>query len=143
MSFRVTVYGRPQPAGSKRAFVNHKTGKAHVVDDAKGSRPWKQEVAGAARNAMTDEAFDCPIVLHASFYLRRPKGQLSASGGVKASSPNRPAVRPDATKLLRAIEDAMTGIVYRADAQIVSQAVDKFYAAPDEPERVEIEVYAA
>jgi Holliday junction resolvase RusA-like endonuclease len=39
-----------------------------------------------------------------------------------------PVVMPDATKLLRGLEDALTGVVWHDDAQIVSQHVEKRYA---------------
>lgn len=44
-----TVLGKPQPAGSKRAFVNPKNGRAIVTEDNKKSKPWKQQVAVAAQ----------------------------------------------------------------------------------------------
>lgn len=46
----------------------------------------------------------------------------------RPSAPHYPAVKPDATKLVRAVEDALTGICWRDDAQIVNQDVRKRYA---------------
>jgi Holliday junction resolvase RusA-like endonuclease len=126
---RFTVYGKPQPAGSKRGFVNKKTGKVIITDDAKGSRPWKQEVAGAALAEMGERPlYEGPLRLIVVFWLTRPKSHYRTNGMVKLSAPEYPAVRPDATKLLRAVEDAMTGTVWRDDAQVVDQKVSKRYA---------------
>ena len=43
-------------------------------------------------------------------------------------------MRPDATKLVRAVEDALTGLVWRDDAQVVIQTVRKRYGHPERAE---------
>lgn len=81
---------------------------------------------------------DGPLALVVDFYVPRPKAHIGAKG-VKPSAPHYPTTRPDITKLLRAVEDAMSGIVYRDDAQIVHQQAMKRYG---EPARCEILVTA-
>ncbi len=46
-------------------------------------------------------------------------------------------MKPDATKLVRALEDALTRIVWKDDAQVVTQVVHKRFG---EPERAEVYV---
>jgi Holliday junction resolvase RusA-like endonuclease len=128
-----TVPGVAQPAGSKKAFQNRHTGRVVVVDDAKHSRPWKTTVAMVAAEAMAGRpVFDMPLALLLVLYMPRPKGHMGARG-LRPSAPVFPAVKPDATKLLRACEDAMTGIVWRDDAQVVTQLVMKRYADHTHP----------
>jgi Holliday junction resolvase RusA-like endonuclease len=141
-AFTVTVYGRPQPAGSKRAFVNRRTGRAHVVDAAKGSAPWKQEVAGAALKACNGEPLllDGPVILDVRFYLSRPRGHFRTGRNahlLRDAAPDYPTTKPDTTKLLRAVEDALTGIVWTDDSRVVYQIASKHYG---NPERAEIRV---
>lgn len=141
-AFTITVYGRAQPAGSKRAFVNKRTGRAIVVDDAKGTKPWQQQVAGAALDACAGEPIllDGPLVLVARFHLQRPKGHFRTGRNahlLRDAAPAYPMGKPDTTKLLRAVEDALTSIVWRDDAQVVYQVASKHYGAP---ERCEIDV---
>lgn len=137
------VLGKPQPAGSKKGFVHPKTNRVVIVDDAKHSRPWKQEVAGEAISilgACGRGMLQGPLELSCVFYFQRPKGHFGTGRNcelLKPSAPKHPAVKPDATKLVRAVEDAMTGIVYRDDAQIIRQTAVKAYGLP---ERVEITV---
>jgi Holliday junction resolvase RusA-like endonuclease len=139
-----TVYGKPQPAGSKRAFVVK--GRAVVTDDNAKSKPWKQEVSGTALRAMSDAGvpwMEGPLGLTCVFYLARPKGHYGSgrnAAQVKESAPPFPVVKPDATKLVRGVEDALTGIVWKDDAQVVAQTVLKRYG---EPERVEVTVTRA
>lgn len=137
-----TVYGHAAPAGSKRAFPagGKKGGRVVVVDDSRRSRPWKQEVAGVAREAMADrELFDGPLVLELHFYVPRPRSHFGKRG-LLPSAPAWPAKRPDLLKLARGVEDALSTIVYRDDAQIVVEYLAKAF---DEPERLEVVVMPA
>jgi Holliday junction resolvase RusA-like endonuclease len=144
-SVAFTVLGKPAPAGSKRSFAVRRggvlTGQTATVDDSKRSRPWKDSVAAAAHQAHgIAELLDGPLELLVDFYVGRPAGHYGTGRNrerLKASAPPWPTVRPDATKLLRAVEDALTGLVWRDDAQVVSQAVRKLYG---NPERAEVTV---
>jgi Holliday junction resolvase RusA-like endonuclease len=139
-SISFTVIGRPQPAGSKKAFRHPHTGRIIVTDDAKKSRPWKQEIAAVAAEHAPEQLLAGPLMLVVYFYVARPKGHYGSGRNamhVKPSAPEFPTVRPDVTKLLRALEDACTGILWRDDAQIVDQYAFKRY---DEPERVTVHV---
>lgn len=138
-----TVYGAAQPAGSKRAFRHAHTGAVLVADANKKSKPWKREVADAAATAMLSHAItengtlvDGPLSVRMIFYVPRPQGHYGAKG-LRPSAPPYPTKRPDVLKLARGVEDAMTGIVYRDDAQIVREQLVKDYG---EPARVEVTV---
>ena len=117
-----TVYGKPEPAGSKRHV-----GNGRIVDTNPSAAEWKRKVAEAAGNAMNGaELLEGPLALTVVFHLTRPKGHYGKKG-LRPSAPRRPAVRPDTTKLVRAVEDAMKDVVYRDDAQIVEQFCLKHY----------------
>lgn len=140
------VIGKPEPAGSKRAFAIRKagvpTGRVAVTDDNPKSKGWQNSVRTAAWDAMLSQhpgtdvggrrehVFDGPVGLSVAFTLRRPRGHFGARG-VLPSAPPHPIVRPDCTKLLRGVEDALTGVVWRDDAQVIEQAVSKSYGNPE------------
>lgn len=127
MSF--TVHGVPQPAGSKTAGRT-KDGRMFVRDSARRSAPWKRQVAQAAGEAMNGGGLlDGALRLGVCFVVPRPKGHYGAKG-LRPSAPEHPTVRPDVTKLLRAVEDACTGVVWRDDAQVVWQVAWKEYGEP-------------
>lgn len=129
------VHGTPQPAGSKRAFF--RGGRTVVVDANKKSRPWKDVVAQVAGDAMAGRALmQGPLELTLRFFVHRPKGHHGKLGFVLASAPRFPMVRPDVLKLARGVEDALSGVCYRDDSQIVMEHLFKEYG----PERVEIEI---
>lgn len=131
-----TAYGTPAPGGSKRAFRHAHSNRIMVVDASAKSKPWKQEVAAAAAAAMLSQSVtedgllvDGPLSVAMTFYVPRPQAHYGAKG-VKASAPEYPTVRPDVLKLARAVEDAMTGVVYRDDSQIVLETLRKVYGEP-------------
>jgi len=131
MKVEFSIYGVAKPAGSKRGFYNAKANRVIVTDANANSRPWKAQVSDAAAGAMNGASLlDGPLALELVFYVPRPKGHMSARGGVKPSAPPYPAVKPDVLKLARAVEDALSGIVYRDDAQIVTEFLLKRYGEP-------------
>lgn len=126
------VPGIPQPGGSKRAFVNKKTGRAIVTEDNVRCRDWRAVVADRATSAMRGhQPITGPVWLSIIFYLLRPKGHFGTginANKLKASAPRVPIVRPDATKLLRSTEDALRGICWRDDSQVAEQHIYRRYA---------------
>lgn len=124
------VLGRPQPAGSKRAFV--RGGRALVVEDNAKSRPWQALVSDAASQAMAGAPLlTGPLRVELTFVLQRPKGHWGKRG-LRPSAPAYPTTKPDALKLARGTEDALTGIVWHDDSQVVVETLRKVYAASDE-----------
>ncbi len=126
-----TVYARPEPQGSMRAFVRKRAyGKqfAAVTHDNPKVRSFRQEASKAALVAMHQNGRHMlprgvAVALQATFFLRKPKSA--------AKSVRLPTKRPDLSKLLRALEDALTGIVYEDDSQVQTASVSKFYGLPE------------
>jgi Holliday junction resolvase RusA-like endonuclease len=71
-----------------------------------------------------------PVTLRAVFIFPRPKTHFGTGRNaerVKESAPGWKTTAPDLDKLVRALGDALTGVVFRDDAQIVDIAVTKIY----------------
>lgn len=138
---RFTVYGNAQPAGSKRAFRHPHTGKIMVADANQKAKPWQYEIKAAAVDALGGEIsglLEGPLAVEFRFYTPRPRSHYGSGRNadvVKASAPARPITRPDVLKLSRAVEDALTGIVWKDDSQIVEELLEKHFG---EPARCEI-----
>lgn len=118
--------GIPQPGGSKKAFFNPKTQRAIIVEDAKKNKPWRATVQAFALDAHQGPPMEGPLSLEVVFVMPRPAGHFG-SKGIRRGAPRFPAVRPDATKLLRSTEDSLSGVLWRDDSQIVKQFVQKVY----------------
>jgi Holliday junction resolvase RusA-like endonuclease len=132
VSLTFFVPGKPQPAGSKRAFHNKHTGRSMVVDANANSKPWQAAVAAAGHEAMNGGSlFTGGLHVELCFETVRPKGHYGSGRNaevLKVSAPVHPTGRPDVLKLGRGVEDALTGVVWRDDAQIVYEVLRKRYA---------------
>lgn len=140
MTITFTVLGKPQPAGSKRAFIwRAKDGRsgASVVDDNPRGKSWQAAVADAAMSTYSGPLLDCPLKVRFHFFTPRPAGHFRKNGEVNPKAPAFPTTRPDVLKLARGCEDALTGIVWRDDSRIVAEELLKSYG---EPARVEITI---
>jgi crossover junction endodeoxyribonuclease RusA len=130
--FIATAHGEAKPAGSKRSFMVGKgeNRRPIVVDANPNSKDWKKEVQYQMGLAMTGQKLTRhPLIAVFGFTVVRPKGHFGAQG-LKPSAPQHPAVRPDLLKLARAVEDAMKGVVYGDDQQIVVELLLKRYGEP-------------
>jgi len=127
----IFIAGNAKPAGSKRAFAHAKTGRIIVADDCKTTKQWQNLIRYHVQWNFTDPPLTVPIRLNVAFIRRRPRSHYGTGRNadkVKRSAPAFPITRPDRGKLLRAVEDALTGIVYRDDAQVVDGYVVKTWA---------------
>lgn len=126
------VPGRPRPKGSSTWIP--KGGKAVPITDEK-LVTWTGAVAIAAAEAMDGEPLlQGGIILIAVFEFSRPKSHYGTGRNaekLKPSAPDDHTQKPDSSKLLRALEDAMTGIVYKDDAQICSHYIHKDWINKD------------
>ncbi len=132
MRIDFTVAGVPQPQGSAKAFIPRGWKRAIITSDNAKLKPWRQEIAAMARSAMVRGSmaaggFEIPteqaVEVACYFYFQKPK---SASRKV-----TRKITKPDIDKLLRGVLDALTGIVFRDDAQVVGvQCYKLFDEAP-------------
>ena len=138
MKITFFVPGIPCPGGSKK-FVGHskKTGRAILIDAAgQRNKDWRYIVGLCGSAAMCEQAFESftgPLRVRFDFIMPRRKGDFNSKGEVKPSAPFYHTTRPDALKLTRAAEDALTGIVWQDDAQTAMLEISKRYADKGEP----------
>lgn len=140
-----TVYGKPQQRGSKRALPagGRPGGRPLMVDDNKHSKVWMEQVRSAAAINYGQELMSGPVNLTCRFYFARPQSHFGTgrNGGIlKAIAPQRHTQTPDLSKLMRAVEDALTGVVYRDDRQICQYGNETGKAWTELSARVEITV---
>ena len=125
------VVGTPKPAGSKRAFTNRATGRAMLVDaSGQPGKDWRADVKAAAMGVYQGDLIDAPIYLCVEFRFSRPKSHYGTGRNakvLKARAPEFHTKAPDTTKLLRGLEDALTGILWTDDSRVVVQRARKDY----------------
>jgi Holliday junction resolvase RusA-like endonuclease len=138
---RIFVAGIPRPAGSKRAipiYAGKKgtpdrkfTGRTVVVDDAgQKGKDWRADIQHAVRQIYNGGILEGPVVVNFRFVFPRPKSHYRTGKNahiLKDDAPKYHTSRPDALKVSRAVEDALTGIVWRDDSQIIDEKLVKEY----------------
>lgn len=112
-ALEVFIPGKPAAQGSKRHV-----GGGRLVEQSKAVAPWRTLVAWHVAQEWTAAPLDGPIDLEVEFVMPRP------SATPKRRTP--PAIRrPDVDKLLRALLDAVTGVLWRDDSQVVQVFMTK------------------
>lgn len=135
-SVNFTVYGQALPKGSARAFMPKGARFPVVTSTTRGLKEWERMIAAAAQGVTTGTLITGPVLLTLAFLLDRPK-----------SLPKKivhHTKRPDLDKLVRAATDALTGVLWKDDAQVVSIIATKTYATEsDDAPRVEFSITEA
>lgn len=122
-----SVLGTPAPQGSKRHV-----GNGVMVESSKRVKPWRQDVAAAAEEALTGLfPFSGAVGVEIEFRFGRAKGHYGTGRNadvLKPSAPHHHAVRPDVDKMTRAVLDALkTAGAYKDDAQVTDLHATKIY----------------
>ncbi len=129
------VPGTPAPGGSKTGFYNAKLGRVLMTPASKKTKPWMQAVSTTVRSEYDGDPLACPMRLDMQFRMMRPKGHYGSgknAGVVKDRYATAlPTVKPDLTKLVRSTEDALKGILWLDDTQVVSGIYSKIYVERD------------
>lgn len=128
--YQFFVPGTPAPGGSKR-FVGHSRAGRAILIDAAGTKNknWRASVQVFAQQAGCTP-LDGPLSLTVMFCMPRPKAHFRTGKRMHELRDDAPFLHtnaPDATKLLRSTEDALTGIAWHDDAQVAIQNVTKVY----------------
>lgn len=98
--------GRPRFTRTGHAFTDPKTRKAEA------------DIQIACRKAWHLEPMECPVIVEAEFYFAKSK----------TNKTSHHVQRPDADNCLKLLTDAMNGIVFKDDSQIVRAVTSKFWA---------------
>ncbi len=131
MTITFQVYGKPATAGSKKAYAfKRKDGSlgANVTADDPKALLWRNAVAVAAHEAYDGPLLTGPIILEVRIEFPRPGvhfGKGRNADKLKPSAPRWHIQKPDLGKLVRAIEDALKGVLFRDDSQIFHHVTGK------------------
>jgi Holliday junction resolvase RusA-like endonuclease len=124
----INIYVAGQPVGKARPRV---TRSGRVYTPTKTMKA-EASIQDAAREAMQgQQPMEGPVYVSAAFNMQIPiswtktKRQQAGIGSVM------PAGKPDIDNLAKTVMDALNGIAYRDDSQVVQLAISKRYS--DEP----------
>ena len=133
---RFKVEGVPVPKGSTKAFVVN--GRANTTNANPKTKEWQSRIALAGQQARGDAYIpktnrgDDGVGIVAVFRFPRPQSDRKCR--------RLHTVKPDLDKLVRTIGDALTGVMFDDDSQIISICATKEYCDDCAP-HVEVTIH--
>ena len=126
----IVVQSAGAPQGSKRHL-----GNGVMIESSQRVKPFRQDVKYAAADVIPsnwDRTAD--IGVKVDFHFRRPQSHLTSKGALTKNAPLYPIGRNvgDLDKLCRALLDALTGVAFHDDSQVVDLTSRKRYSDSDQ-----------
>jgi Holliday junction resolvase RusA-like endonuclease len=120
MRFDIVIQTKPIPQARPRFYIRHRGLKAFIgAYDPKKSKNFKEVVAWHAKIKAMEvglkEPCQDPIALEIVFQMGKPNGSRYHTK------------RPDLDNLVKSVKDALTGIIWKDDAQIIRLTAEKRY----------------
>ena len=133
---RIVVPGNPVGKGRPRAFQTRGARRTIKMHTPEKTRAYEQAIALAGKLAMQGrEPLGGPVAMRLDIFMPIPASWSKAKREAALLSSVMPISKPDASNVLKAVEDALNGIAYIDDSQIIDVWLRKRYS--DEP-RIEV-----
>ena len=126
MAIKFFVPGLPATQDSKRHV-----GGGHIIDSCKRLPEWRAAVGYHAAQARTGALIEDAVMLHLYFRMPRPKSHMGKKG-LRLTAPLEHIKKPDLSKMVRAVEDALKGVIWLDDSQVVLLTAQKRYCKGNE-----------
>lgn len=124
MNIELIVEG--EPVGKARPRV---TNKGHAYTPQK-TRDAEKAIADAYRRkyGTYQQAVGAPLLLNVKAYMKIPKSDSQQMKHKKLFGEIRPTKKPDGDNILKLVADALNGVAYPDDRQLVEQRISKHYS---------------
>lgn len=123
------VHTKAAPQGSKRSL-----GNGILIESSKRVKPFRADVREGAMQVWTEDwPMDAPMRASYAFHFRRPQSHFTTKGALTKRAPLHATGRNlgDIEKLARAVSDALSGVLFHDDSQVVELRLDKRYGTKD------------
>lgn len=133
----ITIPGEPCAQGRPR--FSTAGGFVKAYDPAK-SRNYKSFVKLIAQEEIQAQGWkytELPLAVTITAYASIPSSKSKKFKQAAITGLERPAKKPDPDNIFKCVTDALSGIAYKDDKQIVAATINKWYA---EVPRVEVRV---
>ncbi|WP_137598205.1 RusA family crossover junction endodeoxyribonuclease [Paucilactobacillus kaifaensis] len=132
MAIKLIIPGEPIPQGRPK-FARR--GSFVTAYDPKKSKDYKQLVKQVVSKQYVGKPLSMALKIDLQVFRPVQKSISHKEREMRLSGLHRPIIKGDIDNYFKAVTDALTGIVWVDDAQIVSTSIDKWYS--DDP-RVEL-----
>ena len=128
MTFMVTFKVDANPVGQQRARYARRGNFVQTYTPDK-TRNYEALLKEAATEAMgSSEPLETPVSLY--LYIRVPIPKSFSKKKVQdcLNGSEQPMKKPDSSNVLKSVEDAMNGVVYKDDCQIINHHMTRVYS---------------
>ncbi|WP_348772908.1 RusA family crossover junction endodeoxyribonuclease [Paenibacillus sp. Marseille-P2973] len=125
MKIRFTVYGEPVAQGRPKFSTAGGFAKAY---DPEKSKDYKDYVRLAASQHAPAFLLEGPIQMTLIAYRSIPKSFSKKKAAEAEAGIVFPTTKPDADNYLKGVKDALKGVIWRDDSQVVDATVRKRYS---------------
>ncbi|WP_145153050.1 RusA family crossover junction endodeoxyribonuclease [Paenibacillus xylanexedens] len=129
-----TVYGEPVAQGRPKAST--RTGFVKMYDPKK-SKDYKDYVKLAASEHAPDALLLGPIGMVLTVYRSIPKSLSQKKAALAEAGHIVPTTKPDVDNYLKGVKDALKGVIWKDDSQVVEVFARKRYSARP---RIEVKI---
>lgn len=123
-----------EPVAWARMNVNTSSGRPRFIKRDK-QRSFAGHIGMLANHQWRETPWTCAIKVLVIFYMARPKSPKTPKSKAWKDFPTG---TPDLDNLQKAIFDALNGIVWQDDAQVVHVTAQKIYCEHEESPRIEL-----
>lgn len=129
-----TVYGEPVAQGRPRASTQ---GGFVRLYDPKKSKDYKDYVRLAAAEHAPAALLEGPLGMVLTVYRSIPKSFSKKKAALAEDGEIRPVSKPDMDNYLKGVKDALKGVIWKDDSQVVEVFAQKRYSARP---RIEVKI---
>lgn len=129
-----TVYGEPVAQGRPRASTQ---GGFVRLYDPKKSKDYKDYVRLAATEHAPAALLEGPLGMVLTVYRSIPKSFSKKKAALAEEGEIRPVSKPDVDNYLKGVKDALKGVIWKDDSQVVEVFAQKRYSARP---RIEVKI---
>lgn len=120
------VEGKPQGKARARTFYNSRAGKMQSItpEQTKSYEElirWKYKAAGGGYYANT------PLQVDIQAFYPIPKAFSKAKTNAALNGNLRPSTKPDCDNIIKVVLDALNGVAYYDDKQVICVSCNKYY----------------
>lgn len=125
-----------EPVEQERPKASRTRNGVHLYDPPK-VRSFKSVLALYTRMHYSGKPLEGPLSVKVRFYRRNQKRVSKRRLKLREEGKIRPTKKPDLSNYLKSFEDALNGVLWADDAQIVNEEISKYYS---QKPRIEVEV---
>ena len=123
---RFVVEGKPQGKARARTFFNHNTGKMQSITPEQ-TKSYEELIRWSYKASGGKYLGDKPIEISIRAYYAIPQSFSRVKREQALQGEIRPMTKPDTDNIIKVVLDALNGVAYYDDKQVISVSCDKWY----------------